>query len=61
MEDTLALKMIPRVVLEESRQKAQEAMGQGRPLNWTGAAVVIAIWLLVIAVIAWAVVRAFVG
>ncbi len=42
----LALKMIPQTVLAECREKAQEAMSQGKPTNWTAAGVIIAIWLL---------------
>jgi uncharacterized membrane protein YkvA (DUF1232 family) len=42
----LALKMIPQAVLAECREKAQAAMGQGKPTNWAAAGVIIAIWLL---------------
>ena len=42
----LALKMIPQTVLAECREKAQAAMSQGQPTNWTAAGVIIAIWLL---------------
>jgi len=43
----LALKMIPQTVLAECREKAQAAMSQGNPTNWTAAGVIIAaIWLL---------------
>jgi len=42
----LALKMIPQAVLAECREKAQEAMSQGKPTNRVAAGVVIAIWLL---------------
>jgi len=42
----LALKMIPTAVLAECREKAQAAMGQGKPTNWTAAGIIIAIWLL---------------
>jgi len=42
----LALKMIPQTVLAECREKAQAAMSQGKPTNWTAAAVIMAIWLL---------------
>jgi len=40
---TLALKMIPGYILDESREKA-EAL-QGKPKNWAAAAVFIAIWI----------------
>jgi uncharacterized membrane protein YkvA (DUF1232 family) len=42
----IALKMIPQAVLGECREKAQAAMSQGKPTNWTAAGVIIAIWLL---------------
>jgi uncharacterized membrane protein YkvA (DUF1232 family) len=42
----LALKMIPQAVLAECREKAQAAMSQGKPTNWTAASVIIALWLL---------------
>ena len=41
----LALKMIPQAVLGECREKAQAAMSQGKPTNWTAAGI-ITIWLL---------------
>jgi uncharacterized membrane protein YkvA (DUF1232 family) len=50
----LALAMIPAQVLAENRVKAQEIMRQGKPVNRAAAAVIIAIWLLLAAlVIAW--------
>jgi len=45
----LALRMIPRPVLAECREKAQEVMSQGKPTNWVAAAVIIAIWVLLMA------------
>lgn len=53
---TLALRMMPEGVLEEHRQAAREALAEGKPTNWGGAAVVIAIWLLLVgwvAITAW--------
>ncbi len=47
----LALKMIPPKVWAESRARAQEAMTAGRPVRWA-AAVVLATWLLVLALVA---------
>src|SRR5512143_3742781 len=43
---TLALKMIPPAVMAECREKAQEAMQQGMPVNKFAAAVIIIIWLV---------------
>jgi uncharacterized membrane protein YkvA (DUF1232 family) len=45
----LAIKMIPPSVLAECRDKAQAAMGEGKPTNWTAAAAIVAIWLLLAA------------
>ena len=54
----LALKMIPPAVMAECREKAQGVMAQGKPVNRTAAAVIIAIWLLLAAWTAVLVVRA---
>ncbi len=43
----LALKMIPEPVMVECRQRARETMAGQKPTGWTGAAIVIGIWLLV--------------
>jgi uncharacterized membrane protein YkvA (DUF1232 family) len=45
----IALKMIPPPVMAECRDKAQAAMSEGKPTNWTAAAVIVAIWLLLAA------------
>jgi uncharacterized membrane protein YkvA (DUF1232 family) len=42
----LALRLIPRAVLEECREKAAELLHQKRPVNWTAGVLIIAIWLL---------------
>src|SRR5438128_3807506 len=42
----IARRMIPAVVLDECRARADEVMAQGKPTNWAAAAVIIAIWLL---------------
>ncbi len=47
----LALKMIPPEVWAESRARAREATLSGRPVRWA-AAVVVATWLLVLALVA---------
>jgi len=57
----LALKMIPQAVLAECREKAQEAMSQGKPTNWVAAGVVIAIWLLLAALVIVLIVRTVKG
>jgi uncharacterized membrane protein YkvA (DUF1232 family) len=42
----IALSMIPKNVMIESREKAQEIVLQGRPVNRTAAVMIIIIWLL---------------
>lgn len=46
---SLAMRMIPRPVLDECREQAQAMMAQGKPTNWVAAAVIVAIWLLLAA------------
>jgi uncharacterized membrane protein YkvA (DUF1232 family) len=41
----LALKMIPRVVMDECRAKAQIKIGEVKPVNWLMAIVIVAIWI----------------
>jgi uncharacterized membrane protein YkvA (DUF1232 family) len=53
----LALRMIPREVMEEARLQAQMAMNEGKPVNWRSAVVVILIWLLLVGLVASLVVR----
>ena len=48
---TLVLKMIPETVMEECRAKAKESLNQDKPKIWLGAAIIIAIWLLLIAAV----------
>ena len=50
-------RMIPPQVLAESRARAHEAMGQGKPVNWTAAVVIVAIWMVAAAVVAVATMR----
>ncbi|MGE5334697.1 MAG: YkvA family protein [Nitrososphaerota archaeon] len=42
----LALKMIPADVMVECRERAKEALREGRPTNWVVAGVIFGIWLL---------------
>jgi uncharacterized membrane protein YkvA (DUF1232 family) len=42
----LALKMIPAEVLAESREKAEAAMRNGKPLNRVAAVVIVILWIL---------------
>src|SRR5918995_3721774 len=46
----LAVRMIPREVLSESRERAKEMVKRGeRPVSRVGAAVIVAIWVLLAA------------
>jgi uncharacterized membrane protein YkvA (DUF1232 family) len=42
----LALKMIPEHVMAECREKADQAMREGKVVNWKGAAVIVLMWVL---------------
>jgi hypothetical protein len=56
---TLALKMIPPDVLAECREKAQEIIRQGKPVNRVAAAVIIVIWIFLAALTVIFLVRLF--
>jgi uncharacterized membrane protein YkvA (DUF1232 family) len=43
----LAVKMIPKPVLEECRMNANRLMAQGKPVNKTAAVIIVLIWILV--------------
>jgi uncharacterized membrane protein YkvA (DUF1232 family) len=45
----LALKMIPPTVLSECRAHAQAALEEGKPTNRAAAIVIVAVWLLLLA------------
>jgi hypothetical protein len=45
----IAIRLIPRPVLDECRARALALSAQGKPVNWAAAAVIIAIWLLLAA------------
>jgi uncharacterized membrane protein YkvA (DUF1232 family) len=52
---TLAIKMIPPVVLAECRIRAQEAMAKGKPVSRVAGAMIVFIWLTLVALLArWA-------
>jgi uncharacterized membrane protein YkvA (DUF1232 family) len=48
----LAVKMIPPAVLDECRQKATETFSSERPTNWLAAGIIVAVWVLLIALVA---------
>ena len=45
----LALKMVPKDVLTECREEARKSIDQEKPTNWTAAAIIIVIWLVILA------------
>ena len=57
----LALKMIPSAVLAESRERARERLAEGKPANWAAGGVILALWLLGLALVVVVVVRAIRG
>jgi uncharacterized membrane protein YkvA (DUF1232 family) len=54
----IALKMIPSSVMAECRDEAHAATSQSRPTNWVAAAVIVAIWLFLVALVIVVIVRA---
>jgi uncharacterized membrane protein YkvA (DUF1232 family) len=46
----LALKMIPKEVMTDCRERSQEIMRQGKPVNRIAAIVIISIWILFAAI-----------
>jgi uncharacterized membrane protein YkvA (DUF1232 family) len=50
----LALKMIPKDVLDDCRERAKQEMGKNKK-NWFGAIIVIAIWALILGLVIWVV------
>jgi uncharacterized membrane protein YkvA (DUF1232 family) len=53
-----AVKMIPPEVLSDARRQAEALMQQGEPSSRTGALLIIATWLIVLAAAGWLVARA---
>lgn len=54
----LALKMIPLEVMEEARRQSEELLQQGKPVSRAGAILVIGLWLVVLTILVWLIVRA---
>lgn len=44
----LVRRMIPAVVMADCRQRAQDAMDRGKPVNLVAAGVIIAIWVVLV-------------
>ncbi len=42
----LAVKMIPKEVMAESREKAKEVLAQGKPVNKLAAVIIILVWIV---------------
>jgi uncharacterized membrane protein YkvA (DUF1232 family) len=53
----VARRMIPKLVLDECRERAQFAMAQGRPLNRTAAVVIVVLWVLAVTAVIWFIAR----
>jgi uncharacterized membrane protein YkvA (DUF1232 family) len=54
---TLSLKMIPAQVMLDARKQAEEALLHGKPISRAGALLMISIWLIVLAVFVWFMIR----
>ena len=54
---TLAIRMIPKTVLEECRANAAELLNQDKPRNWVAASIIVLIWLLSLALVGAVVLR----
>lgn len=48
---SLVIKMIPKNVLEECRQQADEVFKDGKPKNWVAGTIIIGFWIIVIWII----------
>ena len=57
----LAVKMIPKEVLDECREKAHVAMREGKSINWVAAGFIITLWILLAAFAVLLVLRASTG
>jgi len=53
----LALKMIPPQVMAECRARAQDLLAEKRPQNWVVGGLIIALWLSLLALSIWLVLR----
>ncbi len=53
----LAIKLIPPIVLQESRAQAETLLAKEKPTNWGGAVAIVFIWLLCASLIGWLIVR----
>jgi len=54
----LALKMVPKGILDECRQRARDATAEGKPTNWAVAGAIVLVWVLCLGLLALGVARA---
>ena len=50
----LALKMVPKDVLDDCRERAKQELGKGKT-NWLGVGIVIVIWAMILGLVIWGV------
>jgi uncharacterized membrane protein YkvA (DUF1232 family) len=55
----VAVKLIPKDILIESRQIAQKRIDRGKPVNWVMGGAIIGLWVLVFAFVAYRAVRKY--
>lgn len=48
---SLVIRIIPREVMKECREKAVTELNKGRPKNWIAASVIVIIWLIIVFVV----------
>lgn len=53
----LVLKLIPKEVMAECRQRALSEIQNGKPTNWVAASIIIFIWILLAAASVWFIMR----
>jgi hypothetical protein len=49
----LALRLIPAEVMAEARERARAELGAGRPRSRVAAAIIVAVWIVALAAVAW--------
>jgi len=49
----VARRMIPKLVFDECRERAQIAMAHGRPVNRIAAVVIVVVWAVALAAVIW--------
>jgi len=47
----ISLRLIPPEVMVDCRLRAKEILAQGKPVNWVAGAVIISIWVIILALI----------